>query len=422
MACNNTGPPILNSDGSGYRAWKKDIRIWCQITKVPVNTRTFHIYLKGIQQAGKAKQVASQLSEDRLKSSDGVKILMEALDKAFLPEKPMRLFNANNRLKETKRKSETKVHDFIIEFDNAKFEAELEGLSYDDSLLGLNLLDQCQISKEKQQLVMSGLTEVTYDGIKHKLQTIFFNEHNQTNNSNEQTLENQNLYPESTGVFYSGNYNRRRRQEESYPTRGSGNRGRKRGRYSGSGRNSERNYNVQTFRKINPEGRDGKITKCNICESKFHWARNCPDAYENQRGREENNSSRSTNGENVLFNLFVAKGSENVTMFSGPNETKENGLKALRMETNGHAIIDSGCATNVCGEAWLENFKESLTSDDKRKITEEPSNQKFTFGIGGTAQAKLRVRVPCWLNGKCGFLTTDVIENDIPLLLSRESL
>ena len=195
---------------------------------------------------------------------------------------------------------------------------------------------------------MSGLTEVTYDGVKNKLQTIFFNEHSQTNNSNEQTLENQNLYPESTGVFYSGNYNRRRRQEEPYPTRGSGNRGRKRGRYSGNGRNSERNYNIQTFRKTNPEGRDGKITKCNICESKFHWARNCPDAYENQRGREENNSSRSTNGENALFNLFVAKESENVTMFSGPEVIKENRLKDLRIETNGCAIIDSGCASNVC--------------------------------------------------------------------------
>ena len=109
-------------------------------------------------------------------------------------------------------------------------------------------------------------------------------------------------------------------------------------------------------------------------------------------------------------------------MFSGPEVIKENRLKDLRIETNGCAIIDSGCATNVCGEAWLENYKESLTSDDKRKITEEPSNQKFTFGIGGTAQAKLRVRVPCWLNGKSGFLMTDVIENDIPLLLSRESL
>ena len=121
MACNNTGPPILNSDGSGYMAWKKDTNIWCQITKVPVNIRAFHIYLHGIQRPGKAKQVASQLSEDRLKSSDGVKILMEALDKAFLPEKPMRLFNANNKLKETKRNSETKVHDFIIDFEHAKF-------------------------------------------------------------------------------------------------------------------------------------------------------------------------------------------------------------------------------------------------------------------------------------------------------------
>ena len=199
MACNNTAPPILNSDGSAYRTWKKDTNIWCQITKVPVNNRAFHIYLNGLQQSVKARQVAGQISEDRLKSSDGIKILMEALDKVFLPDKPMRLFNANNKLKETKRNSETKVHDFIIDFDNARFEAELEDLKYDDSLLGLNLLDQCKISKEKQQLVMSGLTEVTYDGVKKKLQTIFFNEHSQTNNSNEQTLENQNLYPESTG-------------------------------------------------------------------------------------------------------------------------------------------------------------------------------------------------------------------------------
>ena len=53
------------------------------------------------------------------------------------------------------------MRDFIIDFEYAKFEAELEGLSYDNALLGLNLLDQCQISKENQQLVMSGLTEIT---------------------------------------------------------------------------------------------------------------------------------------------------------------------------------------------------------------------------------------------------------------------
>ena len=109
-------------------------------------------------------------------------------------------------------------------------------------------------------------------------------------------------------------------------------------------------------------------------------------------------------------------------MFSGPGNNEDSKLKALRIETNGCAIIDSGCATNVCGEAWLENFKESLTNEEMKKIKEEPSDQKFTFGIGATAQAKFRVKVPCWIKGKGGYLTTEVIENDIPLLLSRESL
>ena len=71
-------------------------------------------------------------------------------------------------------------------------------------------------------------------------------------------MENQNLYSESTEVFYSGNYNRKREQEESYPTRGFENRGMKRGRYSGSVRNSERNYNMQTFRKKKPRGKRWK--------------------------------------------------------------------------------------------------------------------------------------------------------------------
>ena len=108
-------------------------------------------------------------------------------------------------------------------------------------------------------------------------------------------------------------------------------------------------------------------------------------------------------------------------MFTG-NNRNNNRMKILREETRGCAIIDSGCATNVCGAQWIEDFKEALTTEQRRKITEEPSNQYFSFGVGGLVKAKWKVKVPCWLNGKRGSLKTHVVEDDMPLLLSKESL
>ena len=35
-------------------------------------------------------------------------------------------------------------------------------------------------------------------------------------------------------------------------------------------------------RKKNPVESDGKVSKCIICESIYHWAHDCPDAYENK--------------------------------------------------------------------------------------------------------------------------------------------
>ena len=46
----------------------------------------------------------------------------------------------------------------------------------------------------------------------------------------------------------------------------------------------------------------------------------------------------------------------------------------------------------------------------------------FTFGDGSTVKSLKKVSFPCWINGKRGFITTDVVECGIPLLLSRRTL
>ena len=402
-----TRPPILNIDGSGFNQWKRDIRLWSRVTKTTAPNKATVVYLNSLR--GKAKTATQQITEETLRSTEGLNILIETLEKVFLPSKPMRLFNANNKLRNTIRKSETKVHDFIMEFENAKFLLEQEGLKYDESLLGLNLLDQCKLTEEKQQLVMSGLSEVTYENMKNKLLAVFYNEFDLSNKRDN--ADNQIQYPGETEVLYSRGYNNYRGQNPSFTRGGFRSRGKKWTRPSVSGRNYPRSENQQTFRKTNPEDREGRISRCNICDSKLHWAKSCPDAYENKRNRE--NKSNSSEPHFVFF----------VTMFTGLAEDNNNSkLKSLREETVDCAIIDSGCASTVCGEKWIEHFKESLSDEEKENIIEEDSNQIFTFGDGSSITSKKKITIPCWIQGKAGTLTTDVVGCGIPLLLSRHSL
>ena len=411
---NNGGPPKLDRDGKGFNAWKKDTRLWCQITKVAEKNKATMIYLQGIPEGTKARSIAHKIPEDKLQSNEGVKILLEALDKELLPEKPMRLFNANKMFKNTKRHANTRVHDFIIEFETARYVAELEGITFDDTLLGLNLLDQCQLPEDKQQLVISGLTEINYENVKCKLQSIFFNEQEQSNN--KEYSENPTLFSDYPEVLYSNNYRGR-----GGGVRGPRNRGR--GRFAGGAKHFGRSERQQHYRKMNPSDKDGKITRCNICESRFHWARNCQHAHENQKSQKENGNTSRQRDDGELFSLLVTNRTENVTMFAG-NNIKNNieKMKALREETRGSAIVDCGCVINVCGEKWMEDYMEALTPDQKEKIREEPSDQYFSFGLGGTAKAKCKMTVPCWLNGKRGSLSTHMVEDDMPLLLSKHSL
>ena len=106
------------------------------------------------------------------------------------------------------------------------------------------------------------------------------------------------------------------------------------------------------------------------------------------------------------------------SMFVGCASSQTDNLQKLLEESEGHAILDSGCSTTVCGEHWLGNFVQSLSDEDRFKIKIEPSSQTFTFGDGNTVTSKRKVTIPCYMGGSSGELTTDVVGCNIPLLLS----
>ena len=91
-------------------------------------------------------------------------------------------------------------------------------------------------------------------------------------------------------------------------------------------------------------------------------------------------------------------------------------------ETLSCAVLDSGCTRTVCGKVWLNCYLDTLTDDEKKCIKEESSKTSFKFGDGIAVMSQKRVTIPTVIGNKSVLLETDVIDQNIPLLLSKPSM
>ena len=91
-------------------------------------------------------------------------------------------------------------------------------------------------------------------------------------------------------------------------------------------------------------------------------------------------------------------------------------------ETLGYAILDSGCAKTVCGNAWIQSYCDTLSVQDRQYLKKVSSDGRFRFGDGQVYSSLYCITIPFYVNDSRYFLTTDVVSCDVPLLLSRESL
>ena len=87
-------------------------------------------------------------------------------------------------------------------------------------------------------------------------------------------------------------------------------------------------------------------------------------------------------------------------------------------EIKDKAIIDSGCSKSVAGSAWFQGFMETLSTQDKKAILKCESGAKFKFGGHGIYQSQALVTAPVYVGGKRIFIRFDIVETDIPLLIS----
>ena len=86
------------------------------------------------------------------------------------------------------------------------------------------------------------------------------------------------------------------------------------------------------------------------------------------------------------------------------------------------AVLDSGCTKVVCRKTWLSNHIDSLTNDNKVKVTDRKSDTVFKFADWKFFNSLKLVTIPPKIDSKYINSTTGVIDTKLPLLLIKNAM
>ena len=366
------------NDIQQYCDWKKELQIWGvtnTILQVDKRIQAGILYesLKGIPR----QIVLSELSVSEITDENGVENMIRMLDAYFIGNETNNSFNAIDELFQYKREQDLSIQDFIVKFQLKANKVKSSGTILSDGVLGYVLLNAANLPENKHALVKATCQEITYKLVKCQLEKIGF----------------------SKSSLGSSNENRN---------------GKKVGYLHGVSVSSGKG--MQAKPKLNPTDRLGNVRTCNFCKCLYHWFADCPYA-PNESKSSLKSRKKPNNNKHLLYNSNYQKCG--ITLYTECDSTQ---LTKLIGETLGHAVVDTGCPCTVAGDEWLKSYINTLSRKDRLSIRTRNSNKNFCFGDGSTYQSKGSVFVPIYVGKRRYKLCMDVVDCNIPLLLSQETL
>ena len=265
-----------------------------------------------------------------------------------------------------KRQSDTSMNDYIIEFENLNHLMENQNMKLPDKVLAFKLLDGASINENQRQMCLTLANDLTFKSMKTALKRIFNDKPNNSRDLNNQFEKLNIKLEESVYVF---------------------------------------DQNKKIKRKTNPIDKKGKVTRCVICDSKMHWAKACPHKTNNNYVNIVDTDNEDSPDEEV--NIVLLTNNECEILIS-------------EMETN--AIIDTASTKTVSGEKWFNNYISCLDDTSKNSVKIIPSKKVFKFGDGRKVYSKYQAIIPAKIGSKECFIQSEIVEEKIPLLLSKSSL
>ena len=378
-----------------YELYKQKLLAWREVTDLSKEKQGVAIALS-LPEEDKNKiqeKVFNQIGLDQLKRDDGLDILIQFLDSILLKDELSDSFEKFQEFEEFQRANGQSISEYISTFDSMYRKIEKLDMKLPSHILAFKLLRKANISKEENMLILTGMNNgnkgTLYDEAKASLKK-FKGDITGGNLSAGIKLEPTFLAENEEALLAAGYV--KQNQAKKVTNWGKG---------GGYNRGGGRRTQGQDFRrKMNPVGSDGQTLICKACGSYRHLMAECPDSWENMR----------------RVNVVEE---ENVVLFTGYNKQE---IQQLGVDARNCAVLDSACSSTVCGENWLDSYIHSLDECDRKKVRQTVGEKIFKFGGGTRLKSKGEYHLPATFAGKNVTVITDVVESDIPLLLSRNAM
>ena len=385
MATSNLPTPSYQS-GSSYELFVKELKIWSKITHISKKKQGLHVILclpnKDKDPSGLKEKLLEECDLDILNEENGIEELIKLMDKHLAKDSIQDVWEKFQDFEDCEKQCNETWFQYITRFDSVYERVKNKGLSLPQSILAFKLLRGAKLNEEERLVIMTGLDfeereSSMYDDAKSALKKF-------------KGGANASVAKHEFETFYT-NPNRRPYNRNSY---------------RGRGRSSDFRRGSNTPRG-NPLDRSGKPMRCLRCESVLHFIKDCPHKEEKIACVEEKSEGKDENDEHVPIVMFTKN---------------EDELILLTKEASSCGVLDSGCASTVCGKQWLEIYMDQLSDEKKSKIVQNNSNKSFQFGGEYKLQSLGRYVLPGNILGTEVAIETDVVDSNIPLLFSNKAL
>lgn len=384
---------------ASYDHYKNELLAWSEFAGVPASRKAGLVVfsLPHNHESKIREKIFQSISVEKLKEEDGFQKIIEYMDTIFKKDVLVEAWQKFDNFENLKRKPQQEMVSFINDFDIAHNELVKLDLKIPKSLLAFKLMKNANITDQNRLLVLTGMNfqkkEELYDQAKASLKKFCTLE----STGKAEAEAKQALKFESENVMmmnWRGRHNGAGGAKKSY---GRGGQPRLQG-----GRPGYTNGK-------NPTGRDGKPLLCHICKSPEHLIASCPKNWNFLVNREDDHGGEVDSVE------------EEVVVMTSSVIVLADSLSQLT-EKEGHAILDTACSSTVCGQEWLKAYVNTLSETARGKIESKHSSKKFKFGGGEVLQSRGQYSIPACLAGKPVRINTDVVDSEIPLLLSKDSM
>ena len=170
MATSSSKIPPLLSKSPVYTDWKKKIDIWSSFTSLEKEKQGAALLLT---LEGEAEDAALELDVSVINSNDGLKSVIQQLDKLYLKDKTLEKFQVLDAFDSYQRKPETSIHEHIHNFDKLYFKLKSHGTTISEDLLAYKLLKSANLSPADEKLAKGTANELTLVSMKSQLKKIF---------------------------------------------------------------------------------------------------------------------------------------------------------------------------------------------------------------------------------------------------------